>query len=270
MATRKKGEPPKVDFDPGPKRTKCKRVLDRANMIRMLSRGYTQAQVAEELKLHQTQISHDFRILMKELMAAEEEVRGEMVWKKKIEYAALKKEAWEAWEASKLAQTKEVVEKMPDRECRKCKGTGKYEPPKGRTKPIKCDVCKGTGKVPGATKITTTRQIGPGDVAYVSALLRALEAERELFGLDEPKKVEETVNANVMNWDALVTGIPRKDAPDEIEARIEAILKGQLEDRDYEEEGLPPPGTEEGITGDGAPVAPAETPDETTLSNGDD
>src|SRR5262245_2052021 len=93
-----------------PKRTKAQRELDRAEMLKLLRRGWTKARIGERLGVHRTQVDYDWNAVLKELQADRERDTEKLIEAKKEEYAEVKREAWDAWERSKEDKERRVAE----------------------------------------------------------------------------------------------------------------------------------------------------------------
>jgi predicted transcriptional regulator len=119
----------------------------------------TQAEIAEALGVSQPMISYDLKIVRRRYIESQIANRAEQVALKLEQYHEVRSEAWAAWERSK-ADAGNVVEKFAD-------SLGKGE------QRIKRIVVR-EGRLP--------------DNAYLTTIMKTLEAERHLLGLDEQAK----------------------------------------------------------------------------------
>jgi hypothetical protein len=141
-------------------------------------------------------------------------------------YFDIIRENWEAWERSKQDAHEQVVEETAEEECRVCKGSGKGKMKVGKTLPD-CARCGGSGTYQRPSKVTTTTTGRLPASAYMGNIMAALEAIRDMIGLDAPK--ENKIRAEVLNWDvaALARALPPDgEVIDTIEAEIQAVLAG--------------------------------------------
>jgi hypothetical protein len=186
-------------------RTPDQRELHRAEVVRLIRRGYTKSAIAAHLRVSPNTITEDWKVVIRQIRADQTEDLKEYIACKLQEYSEIKKEAWEQWDKSKQDARKRVRERnlrvIEPRD--KKKGT----PPK-------------TGLV--VTKDVSTRTGQCGDPRYLQVILNCLSAERELLGLDPVKEV--TIKGKTSLWDILANGIPDTDLPDEIEQQLEQLL----------------------------------------------
>lgn len=179
--------------DRRPKRTKEQRELDLIEMVRLLRRGWKKVEIAQRLGLDRSQITYDWKVILQRLEKNHQHDLPTYRNQLREEYAEVKREAWGAWELSKQAGVKVTEEETADaRGLRTLKRT------------------LTEGRLP--------------DREYLDVLLHCLEAERELEGLDEPRKLDVRQQAVVatVDWDRLAQGFG-PDEPDPIEATLAAI-----------------------------------------------
>lgn len=149
----------------GPKRTPEQRELDLARMVKLLRRGLSKTQIAEQLGVSRGQIVYDWKQVLARLQADRDKDAKATVAAKLEEYREVKAEAWAAWERSKEDKERRTAETVTET-------SGGGEPPgQSRTKAVK----QIEGRLP--------------DHDYLNTVLKCLEAERELEGLDPPKKL---------------------------------------------------------------------------------
>lgn len=183
---------------------KCKTKTDReAHLERVAQldrRGWSQWQIANELGVSQALVCQDLgkiRARYKESMLRAHE---ELVAEKIVQYQDIRREAWAAYDKSQRDSDKEVCEYAQVSE-----GTdgGDYAVSEQRIK-----------------RITTREGRLPAN-AYLTTILSTLQAERELLGLDEARKVEATVH--VVDWAKLFER--RQDAGDPVEDKIAKLTQ---------------------------------------------
>jgi hypothetical protein len=200
-----------------PKRTKEARLDDMVKMTSMLRRGVPRYAIAQQLGVSAQQISYDWKVVVrqyhKDMNADIEELIGE----KLLQYAEIKKEAWEAWEKSKLDAEEETTEEFT---------SAKYS----NTKTIS----KKSGRC--------------GDPNFLKIICQCMKEECELQCLYPAKEIKGTVTSNVINWDALVANIPDEG---EIPDRIEQVIREAMEPQKLEPLGEPeePDGGYEDVLG---------------------
>lgn len=198
----------------GPKRTNDQLILDRAETISLLRRGWTKTAIATKLGVHPTQISYDWKKILKELVAARDTDLEELIAIKLEEYAEIKREAWEAWERSKRERNRRVLESSSS----SSSGGG--------------DEDEGTGGPSGGRGSERTREIlttddGQWSSEYLKTIVQCLNAERELRGLNPVKDAKPQNNTVNINWDVLASAIPPAGVPlpDPVEEKIMALLQ---------------------------------------------
>lgn len=212
------------------KRNDVAKEQDRATMMKLLRRGYTQGQIAEVLKISNQQVSYDFKLVISNLRGEMLEDTKDYVAQKLAEYAEIKREAWEAWERSKLDAQKSVVETAPPLPSKDDKaGTKKGKGDKGQAADVSVKALRMLKKVE-----TTEGRLPSSD--YLRIIAQCIAAERELLGIDPPKEIG--FKGNIVNWDLLARNIPSGPVPDE----IEGIIAGAM--------GLPAPTETEVAYGD--------------------
>jgi hypothetical protein len=178
-----------------PKRSKEKRLLDRAEMVHLLREGCSKGAIAAKLGVHATQISYDWKIVVKELAGSRDRDLDELIAIKLEEYGHLKREAWAAWHQSKV-----------------------------EVKPL-CVPDEKTGK----PTIKYVETFCPPNPAFLGKVLECLNAERVLLAINPPKEVSVKGAMSSVNWDLLASGLPPdgQECPDEVELQIARILDRQ-------------------------------------------
>jgi hypothetical protein len=90
-------------------------IIDRAEVSRLMRRGWSVSQVAEKMEVSIQQVEVDFGAVMRygkrDIKENAELIRNSML----EQYAEIKKEAWEAWERSKLDMMRKTVEEEKGR-----------------------------------------------------------------------------------------------------------------------------------------------------------
>jgi hypothetical protein len=187
----------------GPKRSKAQRLIEQSMVVSLLRRGYTQQQIADHLKVHQTQVSHDWKIVLKKLNEERDldtalVKAGRLAQLDHIIYESIK--AWEkSWEDSqKTVLSYSPYDDPPD------------DDPSGQ---------------PGQSnvRVTVTTEGRLPDPSYMTAALKAIDQASELQGLYPAKKVEAQITS--FNWDVVSNTIPEQ-IPDSVEQKLQAALAG--------------------------------------------
>ncbi len=176
------------------KRSNPQRQLDRIEMVKLMRRGWTQVQIAEKMGLSVTTITHDWKVVIREVAETRNKCVEELVAMKLEEYAEIKREAWKQWEESKKDYQRRVLETYT-----KADGTM-------------------------TMKESETLQGQCGDSSYLSIILQCVNAERELLGINPVKEIKGSMTTT-LNWDVLLRGLPPGPVPDVIEAEIEKVVR---------------------------------------------
>lgn len=183
------------------RRSPTQRELDRAELVKMVRRGWTQAAIAQRLGVTPKQVQVDWQIVVKEMRESRDEDALVHIAIKLEEYAEIKREAWEAWEASKEARQKIMLERY-----------GK-KPSKNGKKGDK-----------GGMKITKTKEGRLPGSEYMRIILDCIKAERELMALDPTK---ETRITGTISWDAFAQEVA-SDTQDVIENKLLQLTDGGI------------------------------------------
>jgi predicted transcriptional regulator len=167
-----KAPPPAIERQglstgPGRHRTKTQREADAAEVERLDRRGYSQREIASRIGVAPSQVCYDLKLLRKRYRDAQLSERSAAVAEKLAQYRDIRREAWEAWERSKDNKEKEITEKVSS--------LGAQEAAAAKIEKLKA--------------IITTEGRLPGN-EYLRTILETLQNERELQGLDAPKKQE--------------------------------------------------------------------------------
>lgn len=196
--------------------TKMAREGAMAKVAELDRRGFTQSEIADELQLSTVTVGkmqRELRIKYAEVVAGS---TTEMLTEKLEQYREIRKEAWRAWEKSKK-DNKKIVEEfqkpfIQDKKGYNSTGLSRIKSLENQMEKLK-EVITREGRLPGAD--------------YLNLVMKTLEAERELLGLDEPKQID--LRAHVFNWDALLPQI--LDTTDTLEAKIVEAGTKQIEDK---------------------------------------
>jgi DNA-binding CsgD family transcriptional regulator len=154
---------------PGQNRTETQREADRAEVERLDRRGYSQREIASRLKISPSTVCGDLKAIREEYRETRQADRAEHVALKLAQLREVRKEAWEAWDRSKDNKEKEIKEKISNLVQQAEAGTA--------------------GTVEKLKAVITTEGRLPGN-EYLRTILETLQDERELLGLDAPKKLE--------------------------------------------------------------------------------
>lgn len=189
-------------------RTPQQKGIDKVEMMQLLVRGWTIEEVAAKFKAPRTQVQGDYQEVMRDLVR-ERTTNAEALRQLKLrEYAQVKKEAWEAWERSKEDWHRKIIEQSQT-EGQNSGGSTYY-------------------------KTTDTSEAHLPSNEYLKTVVSCLNAERQLQGIDPPKKMN--ISGTVVSWDVLVDQLPSDSQRDEIEEAIMGALNAGMEI-----EGIGPP-----------------------------
>jgi hypothetical protein len=197
-------------------RTPHQRTLNRAELPKLLRRGYTYQMIAEQFGINVAQVASDWEIIVKEVMLERNEETKQLVAKKLEELAEVKREAWRMWELSKAPFKKRSKEEpiCKDEPCPVCSGTG------SGTRGDACVCCAGTGTRSRRGKLTRIAESSCGDVRYLKIILNCIEQECKLQAL-YPMKGMSIQASQTLNWEVLARGIPAGPVPDDVEEELE-------------------------------------------------
>jgi hypothetical protein len=115
-AKRKRGptKNPSPKGMPGPTRTTTELIIDRAEMVKLWRRGWTQQMMADKFGVSQPTISVQLKMLVREVVENQEKDVEALIAEKRAQYAELRREAYDAWERSKQDKVREVNEEGDD------------------------------------------------------------------------------------------------------------------------------------------------------------
>lgn len=162
-----------------------------AETSRLYKEGHTYAEIAVKLGVSSTAVSNDMKIIKARYTETLLSSRAEMVAIKLEQYRAVMKEAWEAWRQSKKNKHK---------------------------------VMTGSTQVQTFVQAKEQRTIErqTGNATYLSIVASCLQAERELLGLDAPKKSQ--VTGAILDWDKLLLGLAQGEISDPVEQTIAEVM----------------------------------------------
>lgn len=165
-----------------PKLSREERDRAMGEVAKLTARGYRQEEIARRLDLSQSMVSYYLQRLKKTAFELGADELTARRLKVLRELEEVRREAWEAWEKSKEKVELFVID----------------------------------GEVVEHTVET------PGDAKYMAAIVKAIESERELLGLDvNPEDME---GGNAGGWEILAKLIPGRIPVDEVEAEISRVL----------------------------------------------
>lgn len=177
----------------GPKRTPEQREADFERIGQMDRQGYTQTAIASVIGSSQAQVNYDLRIIRKRYAEFLVLKRKVVTAQKVEEYRDIRREAWEAYQKSKEPLIEEIEEQT-------ITATGGY------------------------TKITNKTKQRLPDAAYLRIIADCLAAEREMQGIDAPKRLNlKAAMASGIDFDAFADGPATEELEDVIEAEIEQL-----------------------------------------------
>jgi hypothetical protein len=206
------------------KRTPEARELDRAKMVEMLRRGASRTKIAKALGVSASQITYDWKVVIRQVRADQSANVKDIVARKLAELEEVKWEAWQAWERSKQPSHKRVVETEPERACPDCEGRGVWtEGPDHKP----CRTCEGTGKVGGVDpiKVVETTEQRCGDSQYLAVIRSCVADERRLLGLDAEKDTVLTGSGSGgLTFCQALAQLPPGPVPDPAEEAISRVL----------------------------------------------
>lgn len=191
-----KAQPIMTELKEGDERSKYQKQLDQLEMVRLLRRGWTISRIAEHFGLTETQVGYDMRVVLRDIRKERTKDVDALVTAKLEEYGEVKREAWDSWEKSKGPATKRTMKRI--------------ETSRGE-----------------ATETTDSEEAVCGDPRFLKTVMECIEAERDLLGINAPKKID--VNATVV-WDAFAGALeegrtPERKHVDVIEQEIQKALE---------------------------------------------
>lgn len=154
-------------------------------------KGYSAWEISCRIGITPQGVAKHLKAIKEMYRRATLEQRQALVNEKLDQYADIRKEAWEAWEKSKEDAVRETVEEIET-------------------------------ELGGRTRTVVTREGRLPGNEYLRTIHHALEAERDLQGIDAPKKVNVD---QTINWDVFADPSKVLETPvvDEVELEILAI-----------------------------------------------
>ncbi len=187
-----------------------------AKVSQLDRRGWTQWEIAKEIGVSQSLVSVWLVNMRKEYIAQRMVDQAWLIEQKRQQYAELKKEAWLAWERSKEIWEKEeeVLGLSPGKKTKDSKTSKAPKDAEELTQYLR------------VIRITKTKEGRLPGAEYLAIILRCLEAERELDGLDVTKELKiKSEGSLLVDWDNMVK--LRSSYVDEVENAITDAKKGQ-------------------------------------------
>lgn len=191
-----------------------------AKVAEMDRRGYFQSEIAKVMGVSQVSISNDLKVVRSRYKAVQVEDYDAKVNEKLAQYREIRREAWMAWELSKEASVETRDEYVLPYDGDRADDTP-GEKRRKHTKEVTRDLLR-------IKQIVTKSGRLPNN-EYLATVLKTLEAERKLLGLDVEQEQTKT-SVVIVPWEQLY--IPPPVTPS---ATIEAEIV------DLEAKALPPP-----------------------------
>lgn len=188
-----------------------------ARVAKLDRRGYTQVEIAKDVKLSQAMVSIYLRNLRQRYFDSVTKDRTEMVGEKLEQYREVRREAWDAWERSKKNKGK-VVKEMAKARRNDDENEQEEESAYRNVKKRKRKTLASIEARMELVKEIMTREGRLPASEYLRIILDTYEAERQLLGLDEAVKID--LNAQVIDWAQVAEESARADP---LTARIEQL-----------------------------------------------
>ncbi len=208
----------------GPKHeTKTLRYEHLAKVARYDRMGWTQAEIAIETGVSQPQICNDLKKVRQQYIESMNEDRRILIAEKVAQLKDVRAEAWRAWEAAKAERrttTREMMTvpvKAPEPPPHR-RGQRPSQGPPDR------EGGKGRGKKLATLRVTSKVEAGLPGAEYLILVLKTLEAERELLGLDAPKEMRMAALVGGFDWAELTRQV-MSGRTDEVERAIEVMAR---------------------------------------------
>ena len=204
-------------------RSDVEKEADMAEIGRLHRMGFTYREIAAKTGISLPTIAKDLKAIKARYNEAHTLDRAAIIRERLDLLQDIKNEAFKAWERSKRDAIRRTTKKVPLREDdggEGLKGSLKKKPPK-----------RGKGRIPKepstdelkrmfVTELTEVREGRLPASEYMNIVLKTIEQERALLGLDEALKVDLTGVGSF--WDALI--VARQGSPvrgdDALEAEI--------------------------------------------------
>jgi len=250
-----KPEKTSKEHPPRSKGTVAEREERRALIAILDRRGYSNKQIANKVGVSLTQVVYDLAKINKRYIESQIKERELLIAYKIQQYKDIRKEAWEAWELSKQSHVKSVKEYSAPLGVEKVEetlfGDNKPKPKRGRGRPAKAKAqpitvnnevelplsdpnyspktVNSSGFMESMRKIkeiVTVEGALPAN-EYLATILKTLEAERQLLGIDLEEKNEGVTLIN-MDWSKMILPV-NLNGNDDVEALIEREESKALE-----------------------------------------
>jgi hypothetical protein len=185
-------------------------------MVSLLRRGASKARVAEKLGLSPQTIRHDWRLVLKRLIADRNVDAAAIKARLLEELEEVKAEAWDQWDRSKEDAHKETMVSSLFPGGEQAEG-GKDE--QGAEDEA---ISKGPGKIVLSIppKVTTVREGQCGNPIYLNVIRSCIEQEAELEGLLD-RKSQTNVNVGIsMDWAAVLEAMGQMGEVDAVEQQV--------------------------------------------------
>jgi hypothetical protein len=143
-----------------------------------------------------------------------------MVAEKVAQLKDVRAEAWRAWEQAK-AERRTTTREMMAVPVKPPPGRRGQRPPQG---PPDREGGKGKGKKLATLRVTSKVEAGLPGAEYLILVLKTLEAERELLGLDAPKEMRMAAMVGSFDWAELTRQV-MSGRTDEVERAIEVMAR---------------------------------------------
>jgi transposase-like protein len=191
------------DGDRRNKRTPEQRKLDRILMVRLLRRGYSKSSIAQKLGVCRTQIEYDWKKVLQQLAKDYDSNPEHLLAKQLAELEELKLEARKAFEWYKGVASKEAAKHLFDM-LQAAQESG-----------MKLDL------PPELVIKLKSKEPNP---ALLQVIEKCLKAERDLAGLEAPKRAKLQVSHGI-SYDEIANRLPQNGEaiPDQSASKLAAL-----------------------------------------------
>lgn len=192
--------------------------LEREEHLERVSRlhamGYTLVEIAADLGVSKVTVFHDVQLIKKRYRESQLEAHAALVREKLEVLRHVRREAYAAWERSKLDATRRTTRRSPVVSVDPDDGSGGG----GKGRKGKRKGRRGSDPTPDQLRdmfVSEILEVVEGRLPaseYLSVILKTVEQERALLGLDEALKVNMSVAT--LNWsDLFPLETPREAEP---------------------------------------------------------
>lgn len=192
----------------------------RAEIAALDHRGYSQEQIGARLGMSKPTVNWHLKKIRARYRETQVEETRASIYCKLLQYRELRREAWEAWERSKEDSCRTITERtaplVVGRPAEEQDGKGQK---RSRKRP-EGSAANGSADGLRMSRVATVVEGRLPATEYLKIVADCLKAERELLGLDAPKRSQ--VAVHTLDWAALVE---IAEATDSVEDRIEAALE---------------------------------------------